>query len=358
MTGKVVLITSLQTQILSQESDVQMQEKEVSRTKTDLYCLEQEEQRLEEKSDVWAVNLFPQTRSELSEIQDAQRELNKTIERFSKTLNDSVISLADLDQLIAEESSSAGTKEDSLVKSRMAMFNSISSQGLNADPFQSEDPFKSDPFNKADPFGGDPFQQSDPFKDPFANSDPFGQSSSSQFKASPFSRKISQTSMSPKPKDSDPFAASDPFGSDSFGGKGGFADFSQLSKSSSSEPQSRKPTYPLPPPKKPGPQRPVPPPYGKNSAVTYSGSGVHSQGFGAPAVRKTQTDRGPGCSSSTLPSAVNPSCRAFGSETEQLEWAKRESQREEVERIRRLRLQEQLDLELALALSRAEMPRT
>ncbi|XP_016426597.1 epidermal growth factor receptor substrate 15-like 1, partial [Sinocyclocheilus rhinocerous] len=99
---------------------------------------------------------------------------------------------------------------------------------------------------------------------------------------------------------------------------------------------------------------------GKNSAVTYSGSGVHSQGFGAPAVRKTQTDRGPGSSSSTLPSAVNPSCRTvqFGSETEQLEWAKRESQREEAERIRRLRLQEQLDLELALALSRAEMPRT
>lgn len=48
----------------------------------------------------------------------------------------------------------------------------------------------------------------------------------------------------------------------------------------------------------------------------------------------------------------------FGSETEQLEWAKRESQREEAERIRRLRLQEQLDLELALALSRAEMPKT
>ncbi|XP_059418983.1 epidermal growth factor receptor substrate 15-like 1 isoform X8 [Carassius carassius] len=246
-------------------------------------------------------------------------------------------------------------QEDSLVKSRMAMFNSSSSQGLNADPFQSEDPFKGDPFNKADPFGGDPFQRSDPFKDPFANSDPFGETSSSQFKASPFSRRVTQTSMSPKPKDSDPFAASDPFGSGSFGGKGGFADFSQMSKSSSLEPQSRKPTYPLPPPKKPGPQRPAPPPYGKNS-----GSGVHSQGFGAPAVRKTQTDRGPVSSSSTLPSAVNPSSafRAFGSETEQLEWAKRESQREEAERIRRLRLQEQLDLELALALSRAEMPRT
>ncbi|XP_026131664.1 epidermal growth factor receptor substrate 15-like 1 isoform X1 [Carassius auratus] len=357
-------ITSLQTQILSQESDVQMQEKEVSRTKTDLYCLEQEEQRLEESLHAGKAKLdsilkllktsqdeMDQTRSELSEIQDAQRELNQTIERFSKVLNDSVTSLADLDQLIAEESSTAGTKEDSLVKSRMAMFNSSGSQGLNADPFQSEDPFRSDPFNKADPFGGDPFQRSDPFKDPFANSDPFGETSSSQLKASPFSRRVTQTSMSPKPKDSDPFAASDPFGSGSFGGKGGFADFSQMSKSSSSEPQSRKPTYPLPPPKKPGPQRPAPPPYGKNS-----GSGVHSQGFGAPAVRKTQ----PVSSSSTLPSAVNPSSafRAFGSETEQLEWAKRESQREEAERLRRLRLQEQLDLELALALSRAEMPRT
>lgn len=45
----------------------------------------------------------------------------------------------------------------------------------------------------------------------------------------------------------------------------------------------------------------------------------------------------------------------FGSENQQLEWAKRESEREEQERVRRLRLQEQQDLELALALSRAEM---
>lgn len=41
---------------------------------------------------------------------------------------------------------------------------------------------------------------------------------------------------------------------------------------------------------------------GKNSS-----SGVHSQGFGAPADRKTHTDRGPVSSSSTLRSAVNPS---------------------------------------------------
>ncbi|KAG7229073.1 hypothetical protein INR49_013192 [Caranx melampygus] len=47
---------------------------------------------------------------------------------------------------------------------------------------------------------------------------------------------------------------------------------------------------------------------------------------------------------------------SFGSESQQLEWAKRESEREEQERLRRLRLQEQQDLELAIALSRADMP--
>lgn len=46
----------------------------------------------------------------------------------------------------------------------------------------------------------------------------------------------------------------------------------------------------------------------------------------------------------------------FGSENQQLEWAKRESEREEQERLRKLRLQEQQDLELAIALSRADMP--
>lgn len=48
----------------------------------------------------------------------------------------------------------------------------------------------------------------------------------------------------------------------------------------------------------------------------------------------------------------------FGSESEQLEWAKRESEREERERLRRLQLQEQRDLELAIALSKTTMPNT
>lgn len=45
----------------------------------------------------------------------------------------------------------------------------------------------------------------------------------------------------------------------------------------------------------------------------------------------------------------------FGNEAQQLEWAKRESERAERERLKRLRQQEQEDLELAIALSKAEM---
>ncbi|KAI7810341.1 putative epidermal growth factor receptor substrate 15-like 1-like [Triplophysa rosa] len=311
-------ISSLQAQISSQESDVQMQEKEVNRTKMDLYCMEQEEKRLEGGLHAGKTKLdsiikllktsqdeMDQTRGELSEIQEAQQELNKIIERCTKALNEGVTSLAELDQLIAEESSSTDDKESSLVKSRMAMFNSSASQNLNTDPFQSEDPFKSDPFSKADPFGGDPFQQSVPFNDPFTNSDPFAERSPSNFKAISFRRNSSQTSVSPKPKDSDPFAASDPFSSNTFRGKGGFADFSHMSKGSSLEPIGRKPTYPLPPPKKPGPQRPAPPPYGKTSAVT--GPVAHSRPFGGPTTQNTHAGRGSMSSSTSVGSTVNPS---------------------------------------------------
>ncbi|KAK2087597.1 hypothetical protein P7K49_033504 [Saguinus oedipus] len=47
---------------------------------------------------------------------------------------------------------------------------------------------------------------------------------------------------------------------------------------------------------------------------------------------------------------------AFGNEEQQLAWAKRESEKAEQERLARLRRQEQEDLELAIALSKADMP--
>lgn len=47
---------------------------------------------------------------------------------------------------------------------------------------------------------------------------------------------------------------------------------------------------------------------------------------------------------------------SFGNEEQQLAWAKRESEKAEQERLARLRRQEQEDLELAIALSKADMP--
>lgn len=57
-------------------------------------------------------------------------------------------------------------------------------------------------------------------------------------------------------------------------------------------------------------------------------------------------------------SAAGSNCASLlqlGNEAQQLEWAKRESERVERERLKRLRQQEQEDLELAIALSKAEM---
>ncbi|KAI4878631.1 hypothetical protein NFI96_033604, partial [Prochilodus magdalenae] len=263
-------ISSMQAQILSQESDMQTQEKEMNRTKTDLYCLEQEEKQLEEslragKAKLESIlkllktsqNEMDETRTELSQIQESHAELNQSIERLNKALNGSMSNLAEIDHLLNEERSTPNTTVEDSFKLKLDMFNTNASR----DPFQSEDPFKSDPFNKADPFGGDPFRQNDPFRDPFSSSDPFANSTASPLKGSPFSRQGSLVSSSSKFKDSDPFATTDPFGSDSFGGNTGFADFGNMSKASSGHPIGRKPTYPLPPPKKPVPARPAPPPY-------------------------------------------------------------------------------------------------
>ncbi|XP_060762297.1 epidermal growth factor receptor substrate 15-like 1 isoform X2 [Neoarius graeffei] len=365
-------ISSLQGQIISQETAQQTQEKELNRAKTDLYCLEQEEKQLEEnlragKAKLESIlkllktsqNEMDEVREEISQIQERQKELNKTIECFDKVLNSNIRSVAEIDQLLAEEGSGLSNTVDSSFKSRLAMFNNNAAQNFSVDPFQTEDPFKNDPFNKADPFGGDPFKQSDPFKDSFSSSDRLVKSPTSLLNASPFGRQANLTSTSSsKFKDSDPFASTDPF--DSFGGNSGFADFGNMSKGSSGKPAGRKPTYPLPPPKKPAPARPAPPPYGTGSAGNRTGVAAHRQTLGVPHFPKPYE----GALSSSQPSRSTltdslalTDLRAFGNEVEQLEWAKRESKKEE-ERLRRLRLQEQQDLELALALSRVDMSRT
>ncbi|XP_008769344.1 epidermal growth factor receptor substrate 15-like 1 isoform X15 [Rattus norvegicus] len=288
-------ISSLKTQIQSQESDLKSQEDDLNRAKSELNRLQQEETQLEQSIQAGRAQLetilrslkctqddINQARSKLSQLQESHLEAHRSLEQYD---------------------------QDDPFKNKALLF-SNNSQELHPDPFQAEDPFKSDPFKGADPFKGDPFQ-SDPFSeqqtavtdpfggDPFKESDPFHSSTSDDFfkkqtkndpftsdpftknpslpsKLDPFESSDPFSSSSISSKGSDPFGTLDPFGSSSFSSAEGFADFSQMSK--------------------------------------------------------------------------------FGNEEQQLAWAKRESEKAEQERLARLRRQEQEDLELAIALSKADMP--
>ncbi|KAG8014341.1 Epidermal growth factor receptor substrate 15-like 1, partial [Nibea albiflora] len=388
------MISSLQSQIRSQETDLQSQEDELSRSKVDLSRLQEEEAQLEQSLLSGRVQLdsiikslkttqeeINQARSKLSMIQDSQKEVTKTIEQYNSALSDinggNLSNLPDLSEGFAEKENGGFRSTDDSFKSKIAMFNNNSSaKEPPADPFQTEDPFKSDPFT--DPFGGDPFKESDPFKgtssedffkrtdktDLFGSSDPFGRKPTPPAKLekkpalqreilsgyadvvipSAFSSGDRFTSNSPKPKDSDVFGTADPFGSNSFGGKaGGFADFSQMSKKSDN---------PALPSKKNVPNRPAPPYVGAlGLTASEPTQGVFSAVDSKDSFVTTHSSK----TSKDCPVGF-ADFGSFGSENQQLEWAKRESEREEQERLRRLRLQEQQDLELAIALSRADMP--
>ncbi|XP_030015316.1 epidermal growth factor receptor substrate 15-like 1 isoform X3 [Sphaeramia orbicularis] len=372
---ETLMISSLQSQIRSQETDLQSQEDELSRTKAELSRLQDEEAQLEQNLLSGRVQLdsimkslkttqeeINQARSKLSLIQENQKEVTKTIDQYNSAINSinggNLSNLPDLSEGFAEKDHGGVGSMNNSLKSRIAMFNNNSSSSSSsstketpADPFQREDPFKSDLF-KVDPFGGDPFKESDPFKgtssedffkrsdksDPFGSSDPFSRKPTPPAKPSAFSSSDPFTSNSPKPKDSDVFGTADPFAGSSFGSQGGFADFSQMSKKSDN---------PVLPSKKNVPNRPAPPYVGLLSA---------SEG-----TRSTTDSKN--CLKVTQSSKISKDCPvafadfgSFGSENQQLEWAKRESEREEQERLRRLQLQEQQDLELAIALSRADMP--
>ncbi|XP_026200794.1 epidermal growth factor receptor substrate 15-like 1 isoform X4 [Anabas testudineus] len=287
---------------------------------------------------------------------------------------------------------------------------------FKTDPFKG-DPFQNDPFAKqppasTDPFGGDPFKETDPFKassedffkkttkmDPFSTPDPFSKSATLPSKqASHFTSNDPFSSSNPKPKGPDLFGTLDPFGGSSFSSSSnssaGFADFSHMSKPRDpfegraswlpdyqksvfvDDPFNRKNDTPALPPKKTVPQRPKPP-SGKSTPVSMSGTGDTSkpcdpfQPFGGgEAIDPFQSKKGlgdpfcgkdpfaPSSASSKAPKDSTSGFAdfsSFGNEAQQLEWAKRESERAERERLKRLRQQEQEDLELAIALSKAEM---
>uniref|UniRef100_A0A672I174 Epidermal growth factor receptor pathway substrate 15 n=1 Tax=Salarias fasciatus TaxID=181472 RepID=A0A672I174_SALFA len=242
---------------------------------------------------------------------------------------------------------------------------------------------KENAMGEADPFGSqeggpDPFSCSPPssdvtVKDSAASNDPFA----------PGGTTVSATSD--PGITCDPFAAV--FGNESFGG--GFADFSALAKSNGADQfginnknlfqddsqSAGSDVPPALPPKTGTPTRPPPPPPGKRSSIsrTESSDSFHRRGHFLP---QTSGDFSSSSSSSSLP-AKDPLADPFApsspprhnvreadrfasfdkypTEEDMIEWAKRESEREEKERLARLTQQEQEDLELAIALSKSEL---
>uniref|UniRef100_A0A7N5J8U3 Epidermal growth factor receptor pathway substrate 15 n=1 Tax=Ailuropoda melanoleuca TaxID=9646 RepID=A0A7N5J8U3_AILME len=281
---------------------------------------------------------------------------------------------------------------------------------FQSDPFVGSDPFKDDPFGKIDPFGGDPFKGSDPFaSDCFfkqSSADPFATSSTDPFSAASNSSNTSVETV----KHNDPFApggtvvvaasdsATDPFasvfGSESF--EDGFADFSTLSKVNNEDPFSSATSSsvnnvvikknvleetsvksedvpPALPPKIGTPTRPCPPPPGKRPTNKLDSSDPFklNDPFQPFPDNDSPKEKDPDmfCDSftstttttttTTTNKEADPSnfanFSAYPSEEDMIEWAKRESEREEEQRLARLNQQEQEDLELAIALSKSEI---
>ncbi|KAM8889938.1 epidermal growth factor receptor substrate 15-like 1 isoform 2-T2 [Synchiropus picturatus] len=351
--------------------------------------------------------------------QEVSKSIEQYNSTLNGTNGGSMTNLADMSEGFSDRENGGfppmrASQEDPF-KVKPSAFNS-QPQEVHIDPFHSEDPFKTDPFKgdpfqtdpfakqpsvTADPFGGDPFKENDPFKassedffkkttkmDPFSTSDPFSKSATlpSKQQISHFTSSDPFSSNNSKPKGQDLFGALDPFGSNSFSSSSaGFADFSQMSKQRDpfegraswlpeyqktqsvfvDDPFSRKNDTPALPPKKGVPPRPKPP-SGKTTPVNMSGPTDASkqsdpfQPFGRDAVDPFQTKKGlvdpfSGKDPFAPSASSRPEKTKFGNEAQQMEWAKRESERAERERLKRLRQQEQEDLELAIALSKAEM---
>uniref|UniRef100_A0A8C9EWG2 Epidermal growth factor receptor pathway substrate 15-like 1 n=1 Tax=Pavo cristatus TaxID=9049 RepID=A0A8C9EWG2_PAVCR len=280
-------IAQLQREKYSLEQDIREKEDSI-RQKTN------EVQELQNDLDRETSNL-QELEAQKQDAQDRLDEMDQQKAKLKDMLND-------VRQKCQEETQ---VVSDDPFKNKALMFTN-NTQELHADPFQSEDPFKSDPFKGADPFKGDPFQH-DPFAeqppapagDPFKESDPFRSSAPEDFfkkqvKSDPFTSDpfTKPSTLPPKP---DPFESSDPFTSSSVSSKG-------------------------------------PDPFG---TLDLFGSGAFSSSEGFADFSQMSK---------------------FGNEEQQLAWAKRESEKAEQERLARLRRQEQEDLELAIALSKADMP--
>uniref|UniRef100_A0AAX7VVF9 Epidermal growth factor receptor pathway substrate 15 n=1 Tax=Astatotilapia calliptera TaxID=8154 RepID=A0AAX7VVF9_ASTCA len=322
------LISSLQSEHEEQEQRICQYEEELVQAREELLALQEESRKLQEK------------------VQAAQEQLTP----LQESVRDSFTQVAQV-------------KSSSLVSYSMSRRASLR-QVASPEPESKQEPAEPTEttmghiihyvspavYVKSDPFGGDPFKGSDPFAaDTF-----FTQTSSTPFSSEdPFS-----ASADPFGTTSDPFAAV--FGNESFGG--GFADFSALAKSNGAEQfgvdsrnlfqeESQPASSDVPPalpPKTGTPTRPPPPPPGQLILLSrkQKEKGLLLVGFQSFKTASIV------CVCFFVSSVF---MEQYPTEEDMIEWAKRESEREEKERLARLTQQEQEDLELAIALSKSEL---
>ncbi|KAB5567367.1 hypothetical protein PHYPO_G00231960 [Pangasianodon hypophthalmus] len=235
-----------------------------------------------------------------------------------------------------------------------------SSSGSTAFTSKMDDLDDSDPFSSAAGAGNDPFVGSElsSKETPAVANDPFA----------PGGTVVKADS------DPDPFATVFGTGTESF--VGGFADFRNLEKSNGADhfasssahsknlfkEENQSDVPPALPPKTGTPTRPPPPPPGKRSNIhrSESSDSVQRRGMGEFSSLPAK-DTVPDPFAPSAPSQVPREPDRFATfdkyptEEDMIEWAKRESEREERERVARLTQQEQEDLELAIALSKSEL---
>uniref|UniRef100_A0A8C4LV06 Epidermal growth factor receptor pathway substrate 15 n=1 Tax=Equus asinus asinus TaxID=83772 RepID=A0A8C4LV06_EQUAS len=404
------LISSLKAELTSQESQISTYEEELAKAREELNRLQQETAELEESVESGKAQLGPLQQH----LQDSQQEISSArsspeIPPSGVTDENEVVTAAVNEKVCPEFNSDRHSKEeDPFNVESSSLTDTVADTNLDffqSDPFVGSDPFKDDPFGKIDPFGGDPFKGSDPFaSDCFfkqSSTDPFATSSTDPFCATSDSSNTSVETL----KHNDPFApggtvvvaasdsATDPFasvfGSESF--EDGFADFSTLSKVNNEDPFSSATSSsvstvvvtknvleetsdksedvpPALPPKIGTPTRPCPPPPGKRPINKLDSSDPFKlndpfqpfPGNDSPKEKDPDMFCDPFTSTTTTTSKEADSSNfanfsAYPSEEDMIEWAKRESEREEEQRLARLNQQEQEDLELAIALSKSEI---
>ncbi|XP_063512269.1 epidermal growth factor receptor substrate 15 isoform X13 [Pongo pygmaeus] len=390
------LISSLKAELTSQESQISTYEEELAKAREELSRLQQETAELEESVESGKAQLEPLQQY----LQDSQQEISsmqmklmemKDLENHNSQLNwcsspHSILvnGATDYCSLSTSSSETANLNEHAEGQSN-----------LESEPIHQESPARSSPellpsgvtdenevttavtekvcseldnnrhSKEEDPFNVDSSSLTGPVADTnldFFQSDPF----------------VGIT---------DPFASV--FGNESFGD--GFADFSTLSKVNNEDPFSSATSSsvsnvvitknvfeetsvksedepPALPPKIGTPTRPCPPPPGKRSINKLDSPDPFKlndpfqpfPGNDSPKEKDPEMFCDPFTSATTTTNKeADPSnfanFSAYPSEEDMIEWAKRESEREEEQRLARLNQQEQEDLELAIALSKSEI---